>query len=114
MSPAEAIRQNGTRSSPDAEPLSFCAGAVQGGRTLRLGAGPEGGAWKPLSALAPKGRGGRTCARWGKEEERGDAGVIIEKVPERYKTSGRGRRPGVVRRRNSVRMWRGLQATGGG
>ncbi|XP_077888110.1 DNA-binding death effector domain-containing protein 2 isoform X3 [Ictidomys tridecemlineatus] len=47
-----------------------------------------------------EGRGGRTCASWGKEEERGDAGVIIEKVPERSKTSGCGRRPGVIGRRN--------------
>ncbi|XP_077888109.1 DNA-binding death effector domain-containing protein 2 isoform X2 [Ictidomys tridecemlineatus] len=49
-----------------------------------------------------EGRGGRTCASWGKEEERGDAGVIIEKVPERSKTSGCGRRPGVIGRRNPV------------
>ncbi|OWK16463.1 hypothetical protein Celaphus_00004542 [Cervus elaphus hippelaphus] len=54
------------------------------------------------SALAPKGRGGRTCVSWAEEEERGDAGVIIEKVPERSKTSGCGRRLGVVRRRNSA------------
>ena len=56
------------------------------------------------SALAPKGRGGRTCVSWAVEEGRGDAGVIIEKVPERSKTSGCGRRLGVVRRRNSVRL----------
>lgn len=85
------------------------------GPDATVGGGPGGGgAWKLHSAHAPKGRGGRTCASWGKEEGRGDAGVIIEKVPERSKTSGCGRRPGVVRRRNLVRIQRGLRATGGG
>ena len=67
-----------------------------------VGGGPREGPGS--SALALKGRGGRTCASWAKEEGRGDAGVIIEKVPERSKTSGCGRRLGVVRRRNSVRL----------
>lgn len=35
-------------------------------QTLRLGAARRGGVWKPYSALAPKGRAGRTCASWGR------------------------------------------------
>lgn len=101
MRRALALRKRSTR-----EPRRFCWGQVKRPR--------KGGAWRHRSAHAPKGRGGRTCASWGKEEGRGDAGVIIEKVPERSKTSGCGRRPGVTGRQNLVRIQRGLMVTAGG
>uniref|UniRef100_A0A8C9HYR2 Death effector domain containing 2 n=1 Tax=Piliocolobus tephrosceles TaxID=591936 RepID=A0A8C9HYR2_9PRIM len=87
MRRALSLRKRSTRL-----PRHFCWGQVKRPR--------KGGAWRHRSAHALKGRGGRTCASWGKEEGRGDAGVIIEKVPERSKTSGCGRRPGVTGRQN--------------
>lgn len=113
--PAEAALQPCTKFNSDAEQHTLCAGAAQAYPDATVGGGPGGVGLESISlrlrlrgvAVAPARVGGR-------KEGRGDAGVIIEKVPERSKTSGCGRRPGVVRRRILVRIQRGLRATGGG
>ncbi|KAL1769496.1 DNA-binding death effector domain-containing protein 2 [Sigmodon hispidus] len=73
-----------------------CASAARASPATFVGGGAGG--------LEGWGLEASSCAcavgAWAKEEERGDAGVIIEKVPERSKTSGCGRRPGIIGRRN--------------
>ncbi|KAL1769495.1 DNA-binding death effector domain-containing protein 2 [Sigmodon hispidus] len=75
-----------------------CASAARASPATFVGGGAGG--------LEGWGLEASSCAcavgAWAKEEERGDAGVIIEKVPERSKTSGCGRRPGIIGRRNLV------------